>query len=308
MTNLETMIYARSFVEKIIKGVNPTNDSIIPSNDVTRNPRLVKCFSYITDVLTRIIERPTVLDAMYQSHEWEITPSIIAKITLSSENVGISGIAKKINNALCSSRQFTAMPINRWLLENGYLMYNSDRSKGPKKIPTQKGIDAGFTLERKLHDNGQIRIRVRCNQSAQKLIIENLQDIVDFVSSSKTVPSAKKSNEAFEISRSELSNFEFSKTPLLISQIAHKINSLCIPARTRVLKATELTEWLQHIGVLKTYSINGQNFKLPSDLGIELGISVSHRTRDDADYSVALYNINAQHFIIDNLGAIARIV
>ena len=90
----------------------------------------------------------------------------------------------------------------------------------------------------------------------------------------------------------------------MISQITDRINALKINTSAAKLKATDITEWLLSVGILKVVSLDAKNYKLPSDIGI----SVERRSSSNGEYSIALYNIEAQKFIIDNLHAIVRII
>lgn len=94
----------------------------------------------------------------------------------------------------------------------------------------------------------------------------------------------------------------------MISQITNRINALKTTTSSAKLKATDLTEWLLSVGILKVVSQDGKNYKLPSDIGCEMVISVERRSSNNREYSIALYNIEAQKFIIDNLHAIVRII
>ena len=62
------------------------------------------------------------------------------------------------------------------------------------------------------------------------------------------------------------------------------------------------------LGILKLVSLDKKNYKFLSVIGSELGISVEHRSSSNGEYSIALYNIEAQKIIIDNLHAIVRII
>jgi hypothetical protein len=94
----------------------------------------------------------------------------------------------------------------------------------------------------------------------------------------------------------------------MISQITDRINALNPKTNSAKLKATDITNWLLSIGILKVVSLDAKNYKLPTDIGSEIGISVEQRRSSTDEYSIALYNIEAQKFIIDNLHAIVRII
>ncbi len=94
----------------------------------------------------------------------------------------------------------------------------------------------------------------------------------------------------------------------MISQITDRINVLKTNTSASKLKATDIAEWLLSIRILKLVSLDKKNYKLLSNIGSELGSRVERRSSSNEVYSIALYNIEAQKFIIDNLHAIVRII
>ena len=54
MTEIEKIAYAKSFIDKLAIGIDPTDGTIIPEGDIALNPRLSKCFLYVADILSKI--------------------------------------------------------------------------------------------------------------------------------------------------------------------------------------------------------------------------------------------------------------
>ena len=102
-----------------------------------------------------------------------------------------------------------------------------------------------------------------------------------------------------------MSHFEYSDTPIPISEITKRINDLAEDERRKKFRATYITDWLVSINVLKIEELNGKPFKLPTYDGTKLGLSVERREKDDGDrYYVTLYNRKAQEFVIDNMDSV----
>ncbi len=311
MTEIEKIAYAKSFIDKLAIGIDPTDGTLIPDGEVALNPRLSKCFLYVADILSKIIENPSALTEMYKTNEWIVTPDVLARIECSALRVGISTFSKRINDALRSTRKFTATDVNNWLLHEGYLTRIATSNNKMTKRPTQKGVNLGITTDEVMKENGRAKYYVRCNVNAQRFIRDHLSEIIEFSKTSVAYSGAsvrRKPYEPFEITQAELAKFEFSETPLMISQITDRINALKRNTSAAKLKATDITEWLLSVGILKVVSLDKKNYKLPSDIGSEMGISVERRSSSNGEYSIALYNIEAQKFIIDNLHAIVRII
>ncbi|MBK6087640.1 DNA helicase RecQ [Ruminococcus sp. M6(2020)] len=115
----------------------------------------------------------------------------------------------------------------------------------------------------------------------------------------------KRGKLSFYIAEEQLSHFEYSDTPIPISEITRRINDLTEDDSRKKLRATDITDWLLSINVLKIKELNGKPFKLPTYDGTKLGLSVERREKDDGErYYITLYNRKAQEFVIDNLNSV----
>lgn len=307
MTNLEKIAYAKTFIDKLAMGIDPTDDTAIPDGDVLTKPRLSKCFNFVSDVLSKIIDNPNLVSEIYKSPEWVVTPQVISSIECSYTRVSLGTFAKRIDAALASTRKFTANEINNWLAYKGFIERNVVLRC---KNPTEEGLRIGLKLDAVTKDNGKIKHYLRCDISAQKFIRDNLEEIIIFAAQNNSTDNSSKdiSGIPFFLTNEELSNFQFSSRPLLISEIAEKLNNLKRNDGMRKIKATDITEWLLKVGALKRICINEQTFKLPGEEGAILGISVEHRTGKQGQYTVALYNMDAQKFIIDNINSVFELL
>ena len=79
MTEIEKIAYVKSFIDKLAIGIDPTDGTLIPDGEVALNPRLSKCFLYVADILSKIIENPSALTEMYKTNEWIVTPDVLAR-------------------------------------------------------------------------------------------------------------------------------------------------------------------------------------------------------------------------------------
>lgn len=125
-----------------------------------------------------------------------------------------------------------------------------------------------------------------------------LQDVID----SKQIKDKKATKTPFSISEEQKTYFEFSASPISISEIASKFNNLRENENMIKLQAKHFTSWLISLGLL-TEIVNeqGNKRKIPTQAGIDIGISIEERTNLYRTYHVVLYNNDAQHFIVDNI-------
>lgn len=115
----------------------------------------------------------------------------------------------------------------------------------------------------------------------------------------------KESKNDFQADAEKLRNMMFSDTPIGISEITNRISACKADENMKKLPYGKITQWLTDCGFLKAVDKgNGKKTKFPTSAGEQLGISVEDRIGHSGPYQAVLYNLDAQHFIIDNLDAI----
>lgn len=112
----------------------------------------------------------------------------------------------------------------------------------------------------------------------------------------------KKEKPLFYLTQAETERYKYSDKPISVSEITVRINQLINSEDRKKLKATDITEWLLSLGVLKVKEVNGKNCKFPTYDGTKLGLSVERKESSSGErYFVTLYNRKAQQFILDHL-------
>jgi hypothetical protein len=119
-----------------------------------------------------------------------------------------------------------------------------------------------------------------------------------------TSPAKKHKKLPFELSFEKREAFAFSEAPIPASEIARRLNELIDAETMKKVTYSNIATWLIEIGMLKTVENPSDTAtKRPTEEGEKLGITVDERTGMHGAYSVVVYNLRAQHFIIDNLDA-----
>ena len=109
----------------------------------------------------------------------------------------------------------------------------------------------------------------------------------------------------FNISDEALVNFQYSEPPISLSEIVNRINALIDTERMKKLSYKNVASWLIDIGVLvEKPDEKGKMKKYPTETGEEIGIFVSTKQGRYGMYKTVLYNLPAQHFIMDNIEAV----
>ena len=103
----------------------------------------------------------------------------------------------------------------------------------------------------------------------------------------------------------ERKKYERSDKPIPISEISKRLNALIDPETMRRITYKQIRDWLAACGMIEdVVAADGKKFKQPTEVGMNLGISVEQRIGAQGAYRVVLYNRDAQQFILDNLDAI----
>ncbi len=112
----------------------------------------------------------------------------------------------------------------------------------------------------------------------------------------------------FTLSARQLERFAYSQTPLTVSEITKRLNELADPLQYNTLKNGVITEWLTESGMLTNVVINNKSKKHVTNNGRNIGIISEQRVNQQGStYEAISYNLNAQHFIIDNIHAVIEL-
>ena len=106
----------------------------------------------------------------------------------------------------------------------------------------------------------------------------------------------------------QLERFAYSQTLLTVSEITKRLNELVNTLPYSTLKNSVITEWLTEIGMLTNDIINNKSKKRVTDNGRSVGIISEQRVNQQGStYEAISYNLNAQHFIVDNIHSIIEL-
>jgi len=119
----------------------------------------------------------------------------------------------------------------------------------------------------------------------------------------------KKGTEDFKLTAEELSKFEYSESPIKISDIATKLNALRTSDNMKQLSTVKITGWLLEKGFLETEPKLGEKNKdsrIATKNGAALGISTLTQKGLYGTYKFNLYDKKAQQYIVENVGEIVE--
>ena len=115
----------------------------------------------------------------------------------------------------------------------------------------------------------------------------------------------KSAKQPFSLSPDFLRYFQFSSTPISLTEFLERLNSLIDKDNTKKLSFNTLSGWLIEMGFLKmVVAADGRNTRRPTTAGNALGIHTESRMGQQGSYTVVVHTKEAQQFILDNLDAV----
>ncbi len=111
-----------------------------------------------------------------------------------------------------------------------------------------------------------------------------------------------KKKEPFYLTHEQAQKFEFSETPITRSELLSRIYAVGPQEGVKKIPKKAFCRWLMSLGLLEYFEQkNGQLIFVPTEVGEEFGIA--RQNREGSPYEYIYYDLNAQHFILDNFDA-----
>ena len=317
---------------KLSCGINPLTDEILPEGDSCKQERISKCLAYVASLLQQQLNHDQV--APVKTATANATPrKSIQKapktpkqpLSIATESLGnyrffdypvsISRVVRNINELIPAGVNMNHLlyaDVANFLVQQGILSRQMTENGTEANLPTELGESYGF--EKGESDlRGHHNIYTQCWEKAQKYILENLQKCIDIanerfatrgtVNDDKTDDGkVRKSRQEFHLTAEELGNYPADETPIPVTEIARRLNTLIGPNMERIYYKV-IRDWYVSEGYLEfKESPDGKGAFLPTEKGSLAGLIVESRTGKQGElYDVVMYDTKAQHLFFDHL-------
>lgn len=176
INDIERIEKAKIIIQKIANGTNPTNGLPIETDSFIQDPRIIRCFYYVSEVLQGVI------NGSYSNKkitDFIITNEQKSKVIFTEGNIGVNEVSKCINEQINSliSKKVSGAYLNKGLKKLGILTEVED--DGKKRTSTNENSkDYGFFLEKR-NFNGREYDMVLINDVGKKYILDNIENIME---------------------------------------------------------------------------------------------------------------------------------
>ncbi len=185
MTELDILMHAKDYIDKLAQGIDPISGQEMPEDTVLNQARLVRCFFYVSGVLQQVIDNGGVAAPQPAKKRgrayFHLTDEMRNQVVYSSEPIMIRRFLQQLNEMIDpeTTRQLSATTVTGWLVEKVFLYQENYQAGKSRKLPTQAGLDLGISQENRVGDYGEY-VAILYNEQAQHFIIDHMEDILDW--------------------------------------------------------------------------------------------------------------------------------
>lgn len=109
----------------------------------------------------------------------------------------------------------------------------------------------------------------------------------------------------FTIAPEQLAFVQISEYPIRITEFTDALYQVVNNPAMKKLSTTKITEWLISRGLMmKEMGSDGKMHRVPTDRGLQMGMSTRLRQSRDGEYQAVYYDKSMQRFLLDNLAEI----
>ena len=179
MTELETMQRAKMYLDKLAQGTDPITDQPVPTGDSLNNPRLSRCFQYISGILEKVIQNGGQVVAG-EKVSFSITPEQLAKVQLTGESLRIADFVDRILRTTNyeGMKKLSPVKLTNWLLKKGFLAQESTPDGQKRRVPTPEGESLGISTKM-CEYNGNEYLGIFYDMKAQQFLLDHIPSIVN---------------------------------------------------------------------------------------------------------------------------------
>ena len=175
MIDMEKLVTAKVWIEKLANGINPLNDELVKENDIINNVHISRCLFYVTELLDEIKAGTTAERRVRKT--FFLSSKDAANIHISTPN-GIASFVKLVNGYISSDmKPLSAAQVIKWLRKEGILQEVSKGDGHKTNLPTEKGNSLGINIEVQRNADGLDYQRVVYSVDAQRFLLNNIESI-----------------------------------------------------------------------------------------------------------------------------------
>lgn len=174
LSEIEKIEKAKNIIKQIADGTNPVNGDVIEGDVLLNDPRIIRCFYFVSEVLNNVIK-----GEYKKPSRFVITEHEKARVVFTEGNTGVNQIAQCINKQInpLVSKKTTGAAINIGLTRMGIITKTRNDEGKTRTTVNEDSHLYGFHLEKR-NFNGRDYDVVVIDDKGKKFILDNIEEIM----------------------------------------------------------------------------------------------------------------------------------
>ena len=183
VTELDILMHAKGYLDKLSAGIDPLTDETVPDDDVVRKERISKCLCYVSGVLEQVIARGGLNSPASERKKrlpaFSISDRALANVPVSETPITVTEFARRINDQVDpqAMEPLKAASILEYLTELGYLELIRQATGRSARRPTEQGNQLGITTVERQALEGSYTAVVY-SPEAQQYLLTHMDQII----------------------------------------------------------------------------------------------------------------------------------
>jgi hypothetical protein len=178
ISDFEKMDKAKAVLMKIAKGINPLTGKPINDESFLNDPKIIRCFYFIAEVLDNVRNGTYVRNSKLTS--FSISPEQKEMVVLPEGPIGVTEFSKHVNMCIDQSvsKKLTGVEINKRLKKMGVLGEETNPVTGKSRtVTTPNSREYGFEMMTRSF-NGSEYDMVVMNDTGKRYLMDHLEEMM----------------------------------------------------------------------------------------------------------------------------------
>ncbi len=178
VSEMEKIRKAKDVMEKIANGVNPITGEDITGEGFLQDPRMIRCFFFVSQVLDEVASGTYRKGGKQQP--FIMTEAEKASVVFRDEVIGMNEFCKCVNQEIdpLNSRKANALTINKSLKKRGILSDKEIEDNKRQTVTNEKSNTYGFEMITRSYEGKDYDQLVMNNQGKQ-FLLENINELMN---------------------------------------------------------------------------------------------------------------------------------
>lgn len=188
--------HAAHYLTQLSQGVDPIGGGCVGEDSLLSQPRLEKCFAYVSELLTALLENegyvplepdaahPPRFEVVRKKTAFHLEDAQKRRVYISQTPITPLSFVNQINRQIDgeSMEKLSVKPINSWLERRGYICQTKQAATIQRTVwkPAARASEIGIAENEAVDPlTGEVKTRLTLSPQAQNLILRELESILE---------------------------------------------------------------------------------------------------------------------------------